>query len=303
MRVVWGIYRAVRGYHHFSGGSAVTPPLEAVIVLPRRAVCPDRLPALAAAAAGRVDATQAAHLTRYPAFSRRLAEIDAQSVPAFARAIIRHTERTLIPSAVDRELRLSIFRGIDVPETAPEQVVAAAAAAREAFNELGSRLLGMAAWQDLDLSAAAPPIGYFSSIQDRHAELLDALGWVPPERLLPAARQAVAEQPDLLEFVLGPAVDGVVVWECEELIEMGLELLQTINETYPVVGIYIEDAAMRRPYAEAEPLRERLADAGVECTQYDDLELSASETADGCSPSASDGWQRASDLDRVGDAQ
>jgi hypothetical protein len=255
----------------------VTAPLDAVIVVPRRDFGVERVPELATAAAGLAGADQPVHLARYPSFGRRLrsVNVEAQSIPAFAREVIRYTDRTLIPSAVDRELRLAILRTLDWESMAPHSIAAAAAADREALHEVGSRLLGMAAWQDLDLSAAGTPINCFGSLQVRHEQILNALGWTPPERVVPHARQALTEDPDRLDLILGLTTDGIVIWECEELIEMGLEFIETISRTQPIVGIYVEGAAMRRPYAESHSLLRALDARGVECIYYHDLDLSS----------------------------
>lgn len=256
----------------------MTAPLEEVIVIPRQDLDSERLPTIATTAAERAGADRPVHLTRYPAFGRRLraADIGAESIPDIGREIVEHTDRDLIPSAVDRELRLAILREQDWEGTGPRMIAEAATADKEALHHLACRILGMAAWQDLDLSAAGEPIRHFGSLQTRHEALLDALGWTPPERVLPHARDAISRNPELLDLVFGPSTDGIIVWECEELIDMGLEFVAALNETKSTVGIYIENGAMRRPYAQSDDLLRGLDGRGVEWIHYDDLDFASS---------------------------
>jgi hypothetical protein len=279
--------------------------LDTVITVPRQRLNPDRLRKIAAAAAGRAGAAHPVHLTRYPAFVRRLrtADVEGESIPAIARDIIEHTERRLIPSAVDRELRLAILRSDDWEEAPPQPIAAPAEADLEAHHELPCRLLGMGAWQDLDLSRAGPPIGHFGTLQTRHETLLDALGWTPPERTLLHAREAIDDDPEFLDLVFGPMMDGVVIWECEELIEMGVEFVATLNQARPTVGVHIKNGAMRRPYAESHGLLKALKAQGVECIPYSNLDLASGASSIDRS-TIGQGWgsQQNSQLGREGDS-
>ena len=263
-----------------------TRPLEAVVLVDRTAVTPETVPEIAATAAALTDVEHPHHVARYPAMARQLHDrgVEATSAQTVARDIVTRAGQELIPSAVDRELRLAVMREIDW-QASPEPIAAAAAADKDAFYQLGARLLGMAAWQDVDLATVGDPVAAFGPAEQRHRELCGALGWTAPERVLPEARQALERDRTYRDAALGP-VDGLVVWEVEELIEMGLSFVQALGADLPTVGIYVRNASLRRPYAETHSLLSALAASGVGVAEYDDLSVTA--TAATAAPVESD---------------
>lgn len=262
------------------------PALDVLLVVEREAVRPTTLADIAATAAALAEVDRSDHIARYPAFTKRLrgAGVDATAIPSLARDVVETAGRTLVPSAADRELRLAAMQEFDWQDIAPEDLADAAEADPEAFHQFGCRLLGMAAWQDVDLATAGDPLSIFERVQARHREFLSSLGWTPPERAIPDARDALASDQSLQTTVLTPA-DGLVVWEAEELIEMDLTFLAQLGDDRTTVGVYVEHAAMRRPYAETHHLRPALETAGTDIIHYDELnESPAGETGGAASP-------------------
>ena len=262
------------------------PPLDVLLVVERETVQPRTLADLAATAVGLAEADRPDHIARYPAFTNRLREagVDATAIPSLARDIVETAGRTLVPSAADRELRLAAIQEFDWHDIAPTALADAAEADLAAFQQFGCRLLGMAAWQDVDLATAGDPLSIFGHVQARHREFLSSLGWTPPERAIPDARDALAFDQSLQTTVLTPA-EGLVVWEAEELIEMDLKFLTQLGDDRTTVGVYVEHAAMRRPYAETHHLRPALEAAGTDIIHYAELDGSlAGEAASAASP-------------------
>jgi hypothetical protein len=260
--------------------------LDTVIAVPRRVATLERLAELATIATETVG-PPATHLARYPAFVTTLqdAGVSTEAVPTLARDLVQHDGRTLIPSAVDQQLRLAVLGETDWEGQAPRCLAATAAEDRDALHQLAARILRMAAWQDIDLSRMAEPICTLGPLQARHEELLDTMGWTPPERAIPHARQALVDNPSLREVVLGPAVQGLVVWEVEELIALGRGFLEALGDGLPTIGIYLERGAVRRPYAESYELLPTLAAAGTDVIRYEELSLETEvERADVAAP-------------------
>lgn len=261
------------------------PPLDVLLVVGRETVRPGTLTDLAATATALAEADRSDHIARYPTLTSRLREagVDATAIPSLARNIVETAGRTLVPSTADRELRLAAMREFDWQDIAPAALADAAEADPVAFQQFGCRLLGMAAWQDVDFAAVGDPLSIFERVQLRHQEFLSSLGWTPPERAIPDARDALGSDQSLQTTVLTPA-EGLVVWEAEELIEMDLEFLAQLGDDRTTVGVYVEHAAMRRPYAETHHLRPALEAAGTDIIHYDELDGSLAGNA---SPTAS----------------
>ena len=258
------------------------PPLDVLLVVGRETVRPSTLADIAATAAALAEVDRPDHLARYPALTKRLREagVDATAIPSLARDVVKTAGRTLVPSAADRELRLAAMQEVNWHDIAPAALADAAEADPAAFQKFGCRLLGMAAWQDVDLATAGDPLSIFGNVQARHREFLSSLGWTPPERAIPDARDALASDQSLQTAVLGPA-EGLVVWEAEELIEMDLKFLAQLGDNRTTVGVYVEHAAMRRPYAETHNLRPALEAAGTDIIHYDEIDGSPADEAAG----------------------
>jgi hypothetical protein len=248
------------------------PALDIAVVVDKTTLTPNTGPDIATIAAALTNRGPPRHLARYPAFARTLeaANIQATSIPRIARTIATAAGRTIIPSAVDRELRLAAMREHHWQDSGYPQLTAAAAADPPAFHELGSRLLRMAAWQDIDLRKRAPPLSAFGDVQAHHQQLLDALGWTPPERVIPAATRALKDDPSRRTLALPPD-GGIVIWEVEELIRMDRTLLAQLGADRTTVGVLLEHGSLRRPYAESHALQPVLEHAGTTCLQYSAL--------------------------------
>ena len=191
--------------------------LDAVLVVDRSRMTEAELPAIQAAATSLTGVSRPRLISRYPAFGQQLqaAGFKTTSLPRVAIDINETAGRTIVPPAVDHALRLATVRDMNWQDVGPGAVAAAADVDQDAVNHMVSRIMGMADWQDLDLTAAGDPVSEFGRAQTQHRDLQNSLGWTPRERAIPDARRALKADTELRELVLGP-VSGLVVWEAEE---------------------------------------------------------------------------------------